>query len=132
MNLHVSLSWKAWRCSSLGSLYAPLRWFTRLATSHTRWQRASEMTTVSSPTASMGECIVSSERRRANLHLDYVALTRKHVPRHSYARHPSYAGFFYWALGTQVLLANPLGAAVFAVVLWRFFHDRIKGEWRSG
>jgi len=42
-------------------------------------------------------------------------------------RHPSYAGFFAWALGTQILLGNPIGTVVFAVVLWRFFSQRIAG-----
>lgn len=50
----------------------------------------------------------------------------------SYSRHPSYAGFFYWALGTQLLLGNPLSALVFAVVLWRFFSRRIRGKLVTG
>ncbi|KAI0832352.1 ICMT-domain-containing protein [Trametes gibbosa] len=43
-------------------------------------------------------------------------------------RHPSYAGFFYWALGTQLLLQNPVSLFFFAVVLWRFFYRRIRAE----
>ncbi|KAM5540446.1 hypothetical protein V8D89_005904 [Ganoderma adspersum] len=43
-------------------------------------------------------------------------------------RHPSYAGFFYWALGTQLVLQNPVSISFFLVVLWRFFHSRIKTE----
>ncbi|EJF61178.1 protein-s-isoprenylcysteine O-methyltransferase [Dichomitus squalens] len=43
-------------------------------------------------------------------------------------RHPSYAGFLYWALGTQLVLQNPVSFAFFLVVLWRFFHSRIKTE----
>lgn len=49
---------------------------------------------------------------------------------YAYARHPSYTGFFTWALGTQVLLCNPLGTLVFAAVLWRFFNARIRSEER--
>ncbi len=45
----------------------------------------------------------------------------------SWVRHPSYAGFFYWALGTQLLLQNPLSLLFFCVVLWRFFYYRIRG-----
>ena len=41
-------------------------------------------------------------------------------------RHPSYAGFFYWALGTQLLLQNPGNFIFFAAVLWKFFYDRIR------
>ncbi|KAE8212920.1 hypothetical protein CF327_g3503 [Tilletia walkeri] len=47
---------------------------------------------------------------------------------YSISRHPSYFGFFYWALGTQLMLANPVSALGFAVVLYRFFSDRIQKE----
>ncbi|KAI0638117.1 ICMT-domain-containing protein [Trametes polyzona] len=43
-------------------------------------------------------------------------------------RHPSYAGFFYWALGTQLVLQNPVSFVFFAAVLWRFFYRRIRAE----
>jgi protein-S-isoprenylcysteine O-methyltransferase len=43
-------------------------------------------------------------------------------------RHPSYVGFFYWALATQLLLGNVASTVAFALVLGRFFHDRIIGE----
>src|SRR5947207_3052937 len=41
-------------------------------------------------------------------------------------RHPSYFGFFWWSVGTQVFLANPLSTVVFVAVLWRFFSQRIQ------
>lgn len=44
---------------------------------------------------------------------------------YKYLRHPSYFGFFWWALGTQMILLNPLSLLVFAIVLWRFFNHRI-------
>lgn len=43
-----------------------------------------------------------------------------------FARHPSYLGFFYFGIGTQVMLANPVSSAVFAAILWRFFSERIR------
>jgi protein-S-isoprenylcysteine O-methyltransferase len=46
----------------------------------------------------------------------------------SYFRHPSYAGFFYWSLGTQLVLQNLLSFVVFSFILWRFFYFRIRGE----
>ncbi|KAI0092730.1 protein-s-isoprenylcysteine O-methyltransferase [Irpex rosettiformis] len=49
---------------------------------------------------------------------------------YSWSRHPSYAGFFYWALGTQLVLQNPISFLGYAVVLWRFFNARIKYEER--
>lgn len=44
------------------------------------------------------------------------------------ARHPSYAGFFWWALGTQIFLGNPIATVGFAVLLTRFFAHRIQIE----
>ncbi|TIB74191.1 farnesyl cysteine-carboxyl methyltransferase, mediates the carboxyl methylation step during C-termin [Wallemia mellicola] len=41
-------------------------------------------------------------------------------------RHPSYLGFYLWALGTQMILTNPLSFIAFAIILHRFFTDRIK------
>jgi protein-S-isoprenylcysteine O-methyltransferase len=46
----------------------------------------------------------------------------------SWFRHPSYAGFFYWALGTQLVLQNPLTFVLFVVLLWRFFYFRTRGQ----
>ncbi|KAL8414911.1 hypothetical protein RB594_005931 [Gaeumannomyces avenae] len=43
-------------------------------------------------------------------------------------RHPSYFGFFYWALGTQLVLGNVVCFFVYAAVLWKFFSSRIRGE----
>src|SRR5437667_12888691 len=45
---------------------------------------------------------------------------------YSLVRHPSYFGFFWWSVGTQIFLANPLSAIVFVAVLWRFFSRRIQ------
>lgn len=46
---------------------------------------------------------------------------------YSVSRHPSYAGFF-WALGTQILLLNPISLILFLSLLWPFFNDRIQDE----
>ena len=45
---------------------------------------------------------------------------------YTYLRHPSYFGFFWWSLGTQIVMGNPFCLVVYAVVLWRFFAIRIK------
>lgn len=44
---------------------------------------------------------------------------------YGYLRHPSYFGFFWWAIGTQLLLLNPIALIVFVGVLWSFFNKRI-------
>ncbi|KAF5865176.1 hypothetical protein ETB97_005080 [Aspergillus alliaceus] len=43
-------------------------------------------------------------------------------------RHPSYFGFFWWGLGTQLVLGNVVCFVGYAVVLWRFFYSRIFRE----
>ncbi|TKX22798.1 protein-S-isoprenylcysteine O-methyltransferase [Elsinoe australis] len=46
-------------------------------------------------------------------------------------RHPSYFGFFWWAIGTQLFVGNVFCTFAYTVVLWRFFNARIKGEEKS-
>ena len=45
-----------------------------------------------------------------------------------FLRHPSYFGFFWWGLGTQLVLVNMFCFVAYAVVLWRFFYTRIKRQ----
>ncbi|KAL4923240.1 protein-S-isoprenylcysteine carboxyl O-methyltransferase [Aspergillus undulatus] len=47
---------------------------------------------------------------------------------YSVLRHPSYFGFFWWGLGTQLVLGNVVCFVGYAVVLWRFFANRIERE----
>ncbi|KAG0686613.1 hypothetical protein C6P40_003688 [Pichia californica] len=49
---------------------------------------------------------------------------------YSIFRHPSYFGFFWWAIGTQLLLLNPLASILFAFMLYSFFSSRIHFEER--
>ncbi|KAI0816760.1 putative isoprenylcysteine carboxyl methyltransferase [Xylaria sp. FL0064] len=47
---------------------------------------------------------------------------------YSFFRHPAYFGFFYWGIGTQLVLGNPICFVGYVLVLWRFFAARIKSE----
>ena len=47
---------------------------------------------------------------------------------YSLLRHPSYFGWFYWSVGTQVLLCNPLCVVVYTMASWHFFNSRIPYE----
>ena len=47
---------------------------------------------------------------------------------YAYARHPGYLGWFAWALGTQVMLGNPVCFVAFVVVTWLYFKRRIAVE----
>ncbi|RUP52150.1 farnesyl cysteine-carboxyl methyltransferase, mediates the carboxyl methylation step during C-termin, partial [Jimgerdemannia flammicorona] len=49
-------------------------------------------------------------------------------PARSIMRHPSYFGFYWWALGSQVMLLNPICFIGFLRALHRFFTNRIRYE----
>jgi len=50
---------------------------------------------------------------------------------YAWSRHPSYFAFFWWALGTQILVGNKLCLLAYVVALWRFFKLRIVAEERN-
>lgn len=47
---------------------------------------------------------------------------------YGWLRHPSYFGFFWWALGTQILVGNKICTLGYLLVLWYFFQQRIEGS----
>ncbi|KAL7921969.1 putative Isoprenylcysteine carboxyl methyltransferase [Trichoderma austrokoningii] len=47
---------------------------------------------------------------------------------YGWLRHPSYFGFFYWGLGTQLVLGNAICFVFYAAVLCRFFRNRVRVE----
>lgn len=44
------------------------------------------------------------------------------------SRHPSYVGWALWAVGTQLLLCNPVSTVAFAAAATVFFRDRVAVE----
>jgi protein-S-isoprenylcysteine O-methyltransferase len=44
-------------------------------------------------------------------------------------RHPAYFGFFWWGLGTQVVMGNAVSFIGYAGVLWWFFKTRIQRKY---
>ncbi|KAG6027464.1 hypothetical protein E4U41_000932 [Claviceps citrina] len=50
---------------------------------------------------------------------------------YGFVRHPSYFGFFYWGLGTQLVLGNTFCFVGYAYVLCRFFGSRVRVEERK-
>ncbi|KAK4546619.1 hypothetical protein LTR36_001836 [Oleoguttula mirabilis] len=59
---------------------------------------------------------------------DHVLVTKG---MYNYLRHPSYFGFFWWALGTQLLVGNKVCFIGYTLALWKFFHSRIIAEERT-
>ncbi|EJU01470.1 ICMT-domain-containing protein [Dacryopinax primogenitus] len=49
---------------------------------------------------------------------------------YAWIRHPSYAGFFYWALGTQIAMLSPVSFVGFWGIMYWFFSKRIRVEER--
>ena len=47
---------------------------------------------------------------------------------YSILRHPSYFGWFYWSIGTQILLCNPVSFVFYVFASWSFFNTRIPYE----
>lgn len=47
---------------------------------------------------------------------------------YSVLRHPSYFGYFWWAIGTQLMCGNRICLVAYLSVLFRFFDRRIRGE----
>jgi len=47
---------------------------------------------------------------------------------YQYFRHPSYVGYFYWAVGTQIHLCNPISFILYLNAAWTFFSIRIPYE----
>lgn len=64
--------------------------------------------------------IVATEHKKA-----HVLVTRG---LYGYLRHPSYFGFFWWAVGTQLLVGNKFCFFGYAVALWNFFYTRTEGK----
>ncbi len=54
--------------------------------------------------------------------------SRHRPPVRRLMRHPSYAGFYLWAVGCQLVLGNVVCALAFALILHRFFSERIRAE----
>eukprot|EP00732_Lithocolla_globosa_P001482 Lithocolla_globosa_v1_NODE_750_length_3334_cov_26.166819.p2 type:complete len:228 gc:universal NODE_750_length_3334_cov_26.166819:864-181(-) len=47
---------------------------------------------------------------------------------YAYSRHPSYFGFYWYTVGMQVLLCNPISVVSHALASWKFFYERIPDE----
>ncbi|GAB7348690.1 hypothetical protein MBLNU459_g7435t2 [Dothideomycetes sp. NU459] len=47
---------------------------------------------------------------------------------YAWLRHPSYFGYYWFAVGTQLVVGNKVCGVIYALVLWRFFSSRIESE----
>ncbi|KPP73382.1 protein-S-isoprenylcysteine O-methyltransferase-like [Scleropages formosus] len=82
-----------------------------------------------------GECLRKSAMLTAGSNFNHIVQNEKaqsHVlvtaGVYSCFRHPSYVGWFYWSIGTQVVLCNPVCLLAYTVASWRFFRERVEEE----
>ena len=83
----------------------------------------------------IGQGVRSAAMAEAGKSFNHVVQSRKkddHVLIQSgvyrFLRHPSYFGFFWWGLGTQLVLGNQICFLAYAIILWNFFVNRIVKE----
>lgn len=83
----------------------------------------------------IGEIIRKSAMFTAGSNFNHIIQTRREENHrlikhgvYNLCRHPSYVGWYYWAIGTQLILANPVCFIGYAFVSWSFFKARIEEE----
>ncbi|KAG9636771.1 farnesyl cysteine-carboxyl methyltransferase, partial [Aureobasidium melanogenum] len=83
----------------------------------------------------MGQAIRSIAMAQAGVSFNHIPAKSKkndHVlvteGLYSYFRHPSYFGYFFFAVGTQVVVGNKICCVSYLIILWFFFKDRINHE----
>ncbi|KAJ1335110.1 protein-S-isoprenylcysteine O-methyltransferase [Microdochium nivale] len=83
----------------------------------------------------LGQTIRSTAMAQAGPSFNHIVQHRKRDTHvlvtsgvYGYLRHPSYFGFFWWAVGTQLVLGNVVCLAGYAAVLWKFFSSRVRAE----
>jgi protein-S-isoprenylcysteine O-methyltransferase len=83
----------------------------------------------------VGQAVRSTAMMQAGTNFNHQVQSRKHDGHelvtnglYHYLRHPSYFGFFWWGIGTQLMLGNTVCSLAYAGVLWYFFKKRITRE----
>jgi protein-S-isoprenylcysteine O-methyltransferase len=86
-------------------------------------------------TAQMIRSIAMATAAESFNHLIQTSKKQNHVlvthGIYSIFRHPSYVGFFYWSIGTQLLLGNIIHLILYTGAAWIFFQRRIHYEEES-
>lgn len=83
----------------------------------------------------MGDVVRKLAMLTASTNFNHIVQTKKRDDHqlvtwgvYRFFRHPSYVGWFWWSIGTQIILLNPICIIVYAISSWRFFNDRIYFE----
>lgn len=85
----------------------------------------------------VGQVVRSTAMAQAGTNFNHQVQSKKNdghelVTRglYAYFRHPSYFGFFWWGIGTQLMIGNTVCTLGYACVLWYFFKKRITRKYR--
>jgi protein-S-isoprenylcysteine O-methyltransferase len=80
----------------------------------------------------VGQVVRSTAMAQAGTNFNHTVQSKKNDGHelvtkglYTYFRHPSYFGFFWWGIGTQVMLGNTVCFLGYTGVLWYFFNRRI-------
>lgn len=102
------------------------------------WQASFHSPLVIAPGIMMivvGQFVRSTAMAQAGTNFNHIVQSRKNDGHelvthgvYSYFRHPSYFGFFWWGIGTQVMLGNVFCFFAYVGILWFFFMRRITHE----
>jgi protein-S-isoprenylcysteine O-methyltransferase len=83
----------------------------------------------------VGQVVRSTAMAQAGTNFNHTVQSKKNdghelvtTGLYNYFRHPSYFGFFWWGIGTQVMLGNTVCFLGYTGVLWYFFNRRISRE----
>jgi protein-S-isoprenylcysteine O-methyltransferase len=103
-----------------------------------RWNLSLPLVALGFVTVLLGQSIRSAAMLTAGPSFNHLIQTTKKenhvlITHGIYAvlRHPSYVGFFYWSVGTQLLLGNLVHSFALTIVSWTFFKRRIPYEEES-
>ncbi|KAI9762984.1 MAG: hypothetical protein M4579_000047 [Chaenotheca gracillima] len=83
----------------------------------------------------LGQVVRSTAMAQAGQSFNHVVQTKRSEEHilvthgvYAYLRHPSYFGFYWWGLGTQLMMGNVVCSWIYAVALYYFFSRRIQSE----
>jgi protein-S-isoprenylcysteine O-methyltransferase len=87
----------------------------------------------------VGQVVRSVAMAQAGTNFNHTVQSRKNdghelvtTGLYTYFRHPSYFGFFWWGIGTQIMLGNTICFLGYTGVLWYFFMKRINRKYSRG
>lgn len=86
----------------------------------------------------LGQAVRSTAMAQAGRSFNHIPQRRKREDHvlvtsgiYAWSRHPSYFGYYWFAVGTQIMVGNKICAIIYAIVLWVFFKRRIPGKCKS-